>query len=357
VNQVVIKLKEIITKSNLIMDCYKTDINYESSNKHQTNDNMEEINMTIYDNNIEYGKFFQNFDKININDINEIEPKTQNIKNYIFEENLRIIVNELIEFYFKKVNEGKEERIRKQAIINYFDYYELSLQETYNCLLNNQNDSNFVFLFGYFNFHGIGTEVNVQKASELYQKAVVLENNAAQFDLANIYMDEIDIEDNHNKAFELSEKLAKNGHPGGMNLLGYCYDVGIGTNIDEEKAFELYQKAANLGNSGGLNNLGTCYEIGTGTDVDKQKAFELYQKAANLESSFGINNLASCYKNGTGTGVNEQKAFELYQKAANLENLSAVKNLAYCYKYGVGTSIDEQKANELYQKAANLEKL
>ena len=43
----------------------------------------------------------------------------------------------------------------------------------------------------------------------------------------------------HNKAFALSKKISK-------NLLGYCYHVGIGTDINVPKAFKLYQKATDL---------------------------------------------------------------------------------------------------------------
>ncbi len=75
----------------------------------------------------------------------------------------------------------------------------------------------------------------------------------------------------HNKAFALSKKISK-------NLLGYCYHVGIGTDINVPKAFKLYQKAADLGNSNGMYNMGYFYNNGIVTDVNKQKAFELYQK-------------------------------------------------------------------------------
>ncbi|GBC08699.1 hypothetical protein RclHR1_08310007 [Rhizophagus clarus] len=352
-NQVVIKLKEIITKSNIVMDYYQEDINYSQlSNKYQIN-NLEEINITNTDNNLFHEKqIIKNFNKINIK---EIEPITYIIIRNIFKEDLSIIIDELVDIYFKEVNEGKEEKVRKQVVLNYINNHELNLQEFYFFLLNNQNDSNFIYLLGYFNLHGIGSKVNIQKALELFQKAVKLDNNAAHFDLATIYMDGFNIGNNYYEAFALSNKLAKKGYSSGINLLGYCYDLGIGTKINEQKAFESYQKAANLGNSGGLNNLGTCYENGTGTELNEQKAFELYQKAADLESSYAINNLASCYKNGVGTDVNEQKAFELYQKAADLENVSGIKNLAYCYKYGIGTSINDPKAIELYQKATDLE--
>ena len=44
-------------------------------------------------------------------------------------------------------------------------------------------------MLGYFNYHGIETNIDIQKVFELYQKAVTLEKNLAQYNLANIYID------------------------------------------------------------------------------------------------------------------------------------------------------------------------
>ena len=82
-------------------------------------------------------------------------------------------------------------------------------------------------------------------------------------------------QDNTNAIFLLG--AANLGNILGLSELGDCYYHGVGTNVDRQKAFELYQKAANLGNSSGMNNLGYCYQNGIGTSVDRQKAFELYQ--------------------------------------------------------------------------------
>ncbi|RIA86482.1 hypothetical protein C1645_807770 [Glomus cerebriforme] len=230
------------------------------------------------------------------------------------------------------------------------------LQEIYNWLLNNQdNSSNSIYLLGYLNFHGIGTNVNRQEAIKLYQKAVELENNAAKLDISYIYIYGNDDETNYNKAFEISKKLAEEEYPGGINRLGYCYDSGIGTEVNIQKAFELYQKAADLGNSNGINNLGWCYEKGIGTDVNMQKAFEFYQKAADLENLNGINNLGACYDCGTGTNINKQKAFELYLTAANLENDLAQYNLALMYENGNGIEKNINQAIYWYKKLLNKE--
>ena len=47
------------------------------------------------------------------------------------------------------------------------------------------------------------------------------------------------INKNYNKVFELVKKSAEGGYSGGITMLGYCYDNGIGMSMDEQKAFEL----------------------------------------------------------------------------------------------------------------------
>jgi TPR repeat protein len=237
------------------------------------NDNMSDINL-LYE---ELSQIIENFDKT---DIKEIEPTIQYIHKNILEEDLNIVINELVNTYLKEVNIGKEEIFIKNHIIKCINNLEISLQEIYNWLLNNQNNSNSIYLLGYFNYHGIGINSNMQKALELYQKAAKLENNAAQFDLANMCIDGEGGDKNFEKAFELSNKLAKKGYSCGINLLGFCYDNGIGTNVNMEEAFSLYKKATDLGNYLAQYNLALMYEKGSGTEQNIDQAIYWFKKSA-----------------------------------------------------------------------------
>ncbi|UZO08574.1 uncharacterized protein OCT59_028828 [Rhizophagus irregularis] len=145
-----------------------------------------------------------------------------------FGDNFNIIVNNMFNFFNNYGN-----NIGKQKVLSYFDEQNITLQEINNLLLNDQNNSNSIYLLGKFNHLGIGISVNNKKAFELYQKA------------------------------------AKLGNAFGINNLGNCYENGIGTDIDKKKAFELYQKAVELGNAFGINNLGCCYENGIGSRIRK----------------------------------------------------------------------------------------
>ncbi|GBB91176.1 hypothetical protein RclHR1_18310004 [Rhizophagus clarus] len=330
-NQIVAKLREIITKMNIMIEHYQTDTNY----KIDLHEESQKIN--------------QDFDKIYMK---EIEPTNQYIRKNISEEDLSIVVDELMNNYLQDLNKGKEEYLVRRGVFDYLNNHEINLQEMYDWLTNNQNDSNSIYLLGYFNYYGIIISVNKQKACELYQEAVELENIVAQLVLASICIEGKGIKKNHNKAFELSKKLAKEGNPNGINRLGYCYSMGIGTNIDMKKAFKLYQKAASLGNIRAQCNLINLYLDGEGTEKDYDKAFELSKKSAE-EHSDGMNLLGFCYNNGIGTSVNKKKAFELFQKAANLECCDAQYNLALMYEDGEGIKQNINQAIYWYKKSAN----
>ena len=120
---------------------------------------------------------------------------------------VNIMIDELSHFILKKINEGKEEKLIKQHVLNYIDSHKIILQEIYNWLLNNQNHLNSIYLLGYFNYHGIETNINKQNAYNLYQKAAELGNDVAQFNLANMFIDGKGVDQNYDKAFELSNKF------------------------------------------------------------------------------------------------------------------------------------------------------
>jgi len=101
------------------------------------------------------------FDKMNIK---ELEPTNQNINETIFEEDLSIMVDELVNNTSNEVNEGKGSVVRKQHFLDYLDNHRVNLQEIYKWLLNNQVDSNSIYLLGYFDYNGIGTNVNKKES-------------------------------------------------------------------------------------------------------------------------------------------------------------------------------------------------
>jgi TPR repeat protein len=159
-------------------------------------------------------------------------------------------------------------------------------------------------MLGYCYVNGIGrTNINMQRAFELYEKAANLGNNVAQYELALLYINKENGEKIYNKIFELSNKSAKGNCLGGITILGYCYENGIGININKQKAFELYQQV-----------------------------FELNQKAANLKDNIAQYNLAIMYENGDGIKKDLNQAIYWYEKSAKQGNMDAQNDLDILFK-------------------------
>ncbi|GBC20506.2 kinase-like domain-containing protein [Rhizophagus irregularis DAOM 181602=DAOM 197198] len=292
-DQVVFKLNAIInTKNSIIIDNNKL---IPQSSENSDNIGISNIINLSHE---ELSSIMRSFNNMNVK---EMEPTTLNIHENIFEEDLSIIIDELVDLYFRELNKGKE---------------------------------------------------NNQKAFELYKKAAESGSSVAQFELAYMYIYEKDIDKDYDKAFELSKKLVTKEYSSGINLLGYCYECGFGTCINMPKAFELYQKAANLGNLRSQFNLALMYIYGKGIEKDYFKAYELFEKSAAGDYSHGICMLGYCCDLGFGTSTNKQKAFELYQKAAILGNRIAQYNLAMMYEKGSGIKKNLYQAIYWYKKSA-----
>jgi hypothetical protein len=279
-------------------------------------------------------KLFQNFDKMNIK---EIDPTTllNEREKLLFEKGFNIIVDEINDLIFKLLNKEIQIDSVKGHVIEYFNDHSVNSQEIHNWLLDNQNSPNSVFLLGYFNFFEIETNKGLTKAFNLFFNASEKNHILAQSFVGDCYLDGCGTMKNEKLGFEYYEKIAnRNFAHGQLNIGYYCYTNGIGVEKDFKKAFYWCEKAANNGNIIAMFNLGDCYLDGKGIEKDHDKAFEwIKQSAEGGFHSVGISMLGYCYRNGIGTKIDNQKAFELYRKASNLGDVVAQYNLGGMYEY------------------------
>ncbi|CAB4415529.1 unnamed protein product [Rhizophagus irregularis] len=278
INQVLESLKAIITKT---------------TENHQTELNLQSTSTDG-----------QNFNPINID--------TSNINNSLHGEMSQIIEN------FDKMDTKEMGKVLalEKYILDYFNNNNINSKEIYDWLLINQNNSDSIFLFGWFNYFGIETS-----------------------------------EDNE-KAFNLFIKVPEQNHTLTQYYIGICYQFGYGTVKDEKIALEYYKKIANKGYAMGLFKCGYFYYNGIGISVNIQKAFELYQQSANLGHIVAQYNLAIMYENGEGVDKDYDIAFELYYKSANSGYRSAQYILGIMYEYGKGIEKDINQAIYWYEKSA-----
>ncbi|EXX68362.1 Ack1p [Rhizophagus irregularis DAOM 197198w] len=303
--QVVDWLNAIIIKSDVIVD------NHQMSNEQENDFFISTNNLELRD----LSQLIQNFDKMNTKEIDSmaISSKQENLST---EKDFNIIVDEINDFIYKLENKGIDWKLKKQQVIEYLNNHNLNSQEFYNWLLNNQNSSNSIFILGFFNYYGIITS------------------------------------ENNDKAFNLFINASEKNHTLAQNFVGLCYRHGYGTIKNDKFSFEYYEKAANDGNIGAVYNLGISYKNGIGVEKDYNKAFELLKQSAEEGHIMGLMMLGYCYEKGIGTKVDKQKAIELYQESANLGNEVAQNNLGVMYKNGDGIAKDIDKAIYWYEKSA-----
>jgi len=155
------------------------------------------------------------------------------------------------------------------------------------------------------------------------------------------------------KAIEWFQKAADQNQVGAQYLLGKCYYEGDGVEKDIAKAIYWFQKAVDYGDIYALYCLGKCYYEGDGAEEDIAKAIDLFQKAADQDQEDAQYLLGECYYYGNGVDKNIAKAIELLQKATDQGQEDAQYLLGKCYYYGDGVEKDIAKAIELFQKAAD----
>ncbi|CAI2179071.1 11925_t:CDS:2 [Funneliformis geosporum] len=260
---------------------------------------------------------------------------------------LNSFIEDLIICIIKKHDEGiLLDRINQYVIQQILE----ANQNTNNLiewLTKNQNKSQYIWLFALFYYNNIDVNENHKKAFELFSIAKD-DCLIAQVYFAKCYYDGYGTEKNYNLAFNYYQKSAKNESIIGQYYLANCYQFGIGIRKNNKKAYKWYLESANKGNSESQNCLGYHYQFGIGIKKDRKKAFEWYLKSAENGSAKGQNNLGYCYLNNIGIENDDKQAFEWYFKSAKNENAEGQYNLGYCYRFGIGVEKDEIKANEWY---------
>ncbi|MDO5010326.1 MAG: AAA family ATPase [Intestinibacter bartlettii] len=198
----------------------------------------------------------------------------------------------------------------------------------------------------------------INNGFEWYKKAAENGLKEAQFNLACLYIDGIneddDDEENEEKGFKWFQKSAEQGFVKSKLCLSLCYEHGIGVDIDKEKSFELLKEIEDEKNNYLIQFcLGVHYENGIGVQQDKKKAFEYYKTCANGGYDVGQLRTAICYEYGIGVKQDYKKAFNRYKKAVSNGNIDAKFLMARCYEFGIGINIDYKKAFMIYKELEN----
>ena len=198
---------------------------------------------------------------------------------------------------------------------------------------------------------GLGVDVDMDKATEYYQKAADENFVLAYERLGNLYLLEEDDPKKISKAVMLFQRAANEDIPTAQFKLGYMYSEGLGVKQDYETARFWYHRAANHKLIEAYTALGLIYENALGVEKDNQMAYDYYRKAAEAGNITGQNAVARAFERGIGVEKDIDRASFWYSKAAEQGDLNAAYNLGRIFEeYEEMRNIDIAKF--WYKKAA-----
>ncbi|CAB4438305.1 unnamed protein product [Rhizophagus irregularis] len=134
----------------------------------------------------ELSLMIQNFTNMNTSEIDRMSTNEQIYENISPEKNLSIMINEIVDLIFKENNKGMVNKL-KQRVLDYLNNHNVNSKEIYNWSLNNQNNSESIFLLGYFNYLGIETIGDLEKAFNLFINASKQDHTLAQYFVGECY--------------------------------------------------------------------------------------------------------------------------------------------------------------------------
>ena len=130
-------------------------------------------------------------------------------------------------------------------------------------------------------YHGMGVDVDFEKAAELYKIAAEKGNSTAQFALSIMYAQGQGVDQNMDEFFRLTKLAAKKKEPGAIYNLSQMYRFGDGGfSKDEKKTFVLCKEAADKGYVEAQTATGLMYALGKGTEENLDKAIKYFKLAA-----------------------------------------------------------------------------
>ena len=130
------------------------------------------------------------------------------------------------------------------------------------------------------------------------------------------------------------------------DMVGSCYENGIGILKDENESFEWYLKAAKKGHGFSQYLVAKYYNSGGYIPKNEESEFNGNRKAAINNNNLGQYELVKYYLNNK----NERKAFKWYLKLANKNSLRAFYLIAKCYRDGVGTDKNLNEATKWFKE-------
>lgn len=232
------------------------------------------------------------------------------------------------------------------STLKLFDFYleEKDEKSAFEVLLRlkNSEDIRILHKFGNVYQNGIGVEKSLEKAIEFYDKAFLLGDYSAGFNIANIYYQNR----NFVSALPYLVNCAQNNHKQSIKMLAEFYQKGLGVVKDNQIAINFYLKLLNNGDDTVLFTIAKIYY----SDKMYNQAFDYFLKAFNQNEYKSCIYLSNCYMLGQGVNKSVEKAIDYLNVGCTHNDINCLKQLAIYYEKGIGVKKSLEKSKQLLNK-------
>ena len=139
--------------------------------------------------------------------------------------------------------------------------------------------------------------------------------------------------DSHEKRIERIRPWVEKGKAWAQCVLGERYRDGEGVDQSYQRARDLFELSASQGHPDAQYNLGCMYEDGQGVDQNYERAVEYYEAAARQGYSDAQFNLGNRYYKGQGVEQSFETARAWWMKSAEQGEEEAIKGLQQLDKH------------------------
>lgn len=234
------------------------------------------------------------------------------------------------------------------------DYYEQAFETLYDQAMG-ENDDEAQVQLGNSYLDGEGVKQSYPLAVKMYQRAIANNNAAAYNSLGICYGSGLGVAVDYTKEFELQLKASELGLPIAMTNLAFKYLSGTGVEKDVKKYLYWIRRGADCGAGGSLCSIGIDYWAGEIVEKDLHQAKKWLEKAISSGNYNAMFFLGCMYENEDIKDPNGmQKAFRLYKQAAMSGHVTSYFSLANCYYNGKGTEENDIEALRWYEKIGKL---
>lgn len=199
---------------------------------------------------------------------------------------------------------------------------------------------------------------NYTEAMACFQKAAEKGNAEAEYNIADLYLNGLGVEEDHETSAEWLKKSAEKDYPEAQNMLAVMYYGGVGVPQDYEKAAKWAKRSAAYDMVDAQYVLASLYADGKGVPQDFNKAAELLLKVEKKGGDLAKEAqgaLFIMYLEGLGVPQSDDKAVEMLRKAGGITKAEAQFGIGELYNKGnkdLNIKQDIDKAVKWYRKAA-----